>query len=506
MIVAALAAAGIVAGGVLLFGRTSGGGPEAAPPTTPTTPTTTAPDVITPSDASTPAPVSTSSVTDTTAPPSTGPLPAFVGPGEVPGEIFLEPVGSAGPDTYTGEIFVSPVDLSVAAGLAPTPSAAGDVDTSATEVQGRSAGTPGLYGGTRDNARCDADSILMFLQANPDKAAAWIAALNSDTTLHRLGSSQPLELEDLLAYFSELTPMVVTENTRVTNHGFRDGKPAARQSVLQAGSAVLVDLWGVPRVRCACGNPLIPPVASPTLPAYVGPSWAGVESESVVFVEPTPDPILTFVLTDVYSGETFSRPAGTRGAADEGTELVPPRDGVTVVAGPGAFPPTSGMEIDAPYDSASFTVYIDPAETDWIAFSGADHLVDQPAGGADAAPDGVLDILFPDVDDFLVIVATVNGVDSGPYVIHDRDAAGTPIGDQAVIYGYHPSVWSVSRIDWSTDPATSYTATGPEEGDMTSFIDAQGAGEYHFEVTFYNQWTSWVAHGPLFLLVGSATS
>lgn len=79
---------------------------------------------------------------------------------------------------------------------------------------------------------------------------------------------------------------------------------------------------------------------------------------------------------------------------------------------------------------------------------------------------------------------------------------GTPSGNQAVKYGFHPSVWYVSRIDWSADPVLSYTTTGPETGEMTPFIDSQGAGTYTFEVTFHNQWTGRVSHGPIYLLAG----
>ncbi|MGH3907098.1 MAG: DUF6777 domain-containing protein, partial [Pseudonocardiaceae bacterium] len=42
-------------------------------------------------------------------------------------------------------------------------------------------------------------------------------------------------------------------DTRVTNHGYRDGKATDRQAVLQAGTAVLVDEKGRPRVKCGCG-------------------------------------------------------------------------------------------------------------------------------------------------------------------------------------------------------------------------------------------------------------
>jgi hypothetical protein len=480
-----------------------GGTNDAAPGAPPTAPATTGPpDTPAPSaaDSSTTTGVSPTTATPSTTTPSAPSVAPTVGPGESPGEILLEPAALPGPDPYTGEIFAAPVDLPAAVGIVPTLLGA---EGPTAEVQGRSGDAPGLYGGTRDDARCDPGGIVAYLASRPDKAGAWIAALNADPRAVRPDAPGPLTLNDLPDYLAGLTPVLLTEDTRVTNHGYRNGAPTPRQSVLQAGTAVLIDAWGVPRVRCACGNPLLGPVPAPTEPDYLGPSWEGRDSRITVYVEPAPEAVDSFTLTDAYTGETFSRPAGTDGSADASE---PAPAAVTAVAGPGPFPPTSGVEIGAAYDTATFTVYIDPATTDWIAFSGADRLVDQPAGGADPVPDGIEDLIFPDVDDFLVVVATVNGIDSGPYVLHDRDAVGTPIGDQAVVYGYHPSVWYVSRIDWSADPVISYTATGPEEGDMTSFIDAQGAGEYRFEVTFYNQWTWWVAHGPLYLLVGSSGS
>ena len=56
-------------------------------------------------------------------------------------------------------------------------------------------------------------------------------------------------------YLRGLTSVVLRADTQVTNHGFRDARVTGFQSVLQAGTAVLVDNRGVPRVRCACGSP-----------------------------------------------------------------------------------------------------------------------------------------------------------------------------------------------------------------------------------------------------------
>jgi hypothetical protein len=40
--------------------------------------------------------------------------------------------------------------------------------------------------------------------------------------------------------------VILQRDTRVTNHGFRNGRATPTQSILQAGTAVLVDEYGVP--------------------------------------------------------------------------------------------------------------------------------------------------------------------------------------------------------------------------------------------------------------------
>ena len=74
-------------------------------------------------------------------------------------------------------------------------------------------------------------------------------------------------------HLSRLTPLVLRTDTVVTNHGYIDGAGDAFTSVLQAGTAVLVDDYGVPAVRCYCGNPL---AAAPDLgPAPPSPARTG---------------------------------------------------------------------------------------------------------------------------------------------------------------------------------------------------------------------------------------
>ena len=52
-------------------------------------------------------------------------------------------------------------------------------------------------------------------------------------------------------------------------------------------SAVLIDSRGVPRARCFCGNPLLPPRLATAAAAYTGPTWTGFDPRRVVVVPRT---------------------------------------------------------------------------------------------------------------------------------------------------------------------------------------------------------------------------
>ena len=144
-------------------------------------------------------------------------------------DFLFQPADSLGPDPFT-------------------PSFANyilDVPTENLESGIVSGSSTGLYGGTGENA-CDIDKLVAFLLANPDIGAAWAEVQGID----------PSELED---FIRGLTPAVLLQNTLVTNHGYSDGEATPFLAVLEAGTAVLVDEDGIPRARCACGNPLLVP-------------------------------------------------------------------------------------------------------------------------------------------------------------------------------------------------------------------------------------------------------
>ncbi len=107
-------------------------------------------------------------------------------------------------------------------------------------------------------------------------------------------------------------------DTRVTNHGYRDGAATSYQAVLQAGTAVLVDNHGVPRVRCACGNPLTPPVAQQTTPKRTGDTWSSYRPQNVVVVTPAPRIINIFVIYDPTTATGSAATTATRGSTTTG--------------------------------------------------------------------------------------------------------------------------------------------------------------------------------------------
>jgi hypothetical protein len=163
--------------------------------------------------------------------------------------------------------------------------------------------TVGLYGGTGAEA-CDSGELATYLEAHPATAVTWAGA-------------QGIQREDIRPFLVSLTPVVLRADTAVTNHGHRDGRARAFQSVLQAGTAVLVDDRGVPRVRCSCGNPLDDP-APRSRARYEGRTWPELESRPVTVVRPAPAVVEDFVIVRQTQDGTVAvqRPQGSSGDED----------------------------------------------------------------------------------------------------------------------------------------------------------------------------------------------
>ena len=218
------------------------------------------------------------------------------------GEVFLVPAASPGPDPFSTTSFGAPPNPNLA-----KPATASKERIAAppnAQVRSNSGNQPGLYGGTRDKGSCNAAAMVSFLASNPQKAQAWVNALSADPAV------QGLTTATIQQYVNTLTPLVLTVDTRVTNHGFKNNRANTIQSVLQKGTAVLVDPFGVPRVKCNCGNPLLPPVPSRSTVSYRGPRWPDFDPGNIVVVTPPPQPINVFVIVPPEGGDPFELPPG----------------------------------------------------------------------------------------------------------------------------------------------------------------------------------------------------
>src|SRR3954470_5128426 len=217
-------------------------------------------------------------------------------------EIMAEPVSSAGNNPFTAP---AGNDMS---GVKPPPAAA-STGTGPATYRG---GLPGLYGGTRDYATCDAHKLINFLEHEPSKASAWAGVLAIPVTRIR-------------TYVNRLTPVLLRTDTRVTNHGYVNGQATVIQSVLQAGTAVFVNRYGEPVIKCYCGNPLTPPVLYRE-PVYIGPRWTDFSTTHITIIKQSITIIDTFTLYDPDTGITFKRRAGPCCGGDTSTsQNLPPQ-------------------------------------------------------------------------------------------------------------------------------------------------------------------------------------
>ncbi|MGH4026911.1 MAG: DUF6777 domain-containing protein, partial [Pseudonocardiaceae bacterium] len=208
-------------------------------------------------------------------------------------EVFLEPRDAPVPDPFTPDV-ADPGN--------PTTVPSPDLGRTDGQVLSMRGGDVGLYGGANSTRICDKDQLAAFLARDDTKAAAWAGVLDI----------QPAGID---GYIEGLTPALLQTDTRMTNHGYRDGAATPRQAVLQAGTAVLLDRYGVPRVKCGCGNPLTD-AARISNPHFTGASWAGFDRSSLSRVVPAERRVDRFVLRDVHTGMATSRPVGSDGERD----------------------------------------------------------------------------------------------------------------------------------------------------------------------------------------------
>jgi hypothetical protein len=236
-------------------------------------------------------------------------------------EVVLEPIGMVQEDDFAGNLDVGESAGEAFTGLTvdeAVPDAR--VEEVSTGLAGRvvEGAEPAVYGGSRDTQVCDVATLVSFLTdpANEGKAEAWAGALG-------------IEVSEIESYIGGLTSVRLRWDTRVTNHGFRDGEANAFQSLLQAGTAVMVDDTGVPRVKCNCGNPLGEPTSlgdtSESAALDVDgiaenpdEAWDGLDPAQAVAITPGAT-VEEITLVDVDEGGLLQRPVGSDGASKRDT-------------------------------------------------------------------------------------------------------------------------------------------------------------------------------------------
>ncbi|WP_338930927.1 DUF6777 domain-containing protein [Streptomyces netropsis] len=211
------------------------------------------------------------------------------------GEVFLQAASAEGPDPYSKS---TAKQSDTGGSKPPDPPAGGGTQPTL------SGSTQGLYGGTQNVAACDVEKQIRYLTENQDKGRAWAQAAG-------------IEQSRIPEYLRGLTPVQLRYDTRVTNYGYRDGAPTSRQDVLQAGTAVMVDDRGVPRVRCACGNPLKEPVAIKGDVKTKGQTWPSYQEKKSVVVQRSTTIINIFLIYDPRTGEWIKRYRGDSTATDD---------------------------------------------------------------------------------------------------------------------------------------------------------------------------------------------
>ncbi|MCZ7631438.1 MAG: hypothetical protein M5U19_21350 [Microthrixaceae bacterium] len=213
--------------------------------------------------------------------------------------VAMVPASDEGADPFTDSVQIGAVPRIEPEAAAPVAEMQAALPLDEATTAPIATGTaPGLYGGSGESDACDPKALVGYLDEHSDKAAAWSDVLG-------------ISVERIEEYVAGLTPVVLTTDTLVTNHGFRDGHATELPSVLQAGTAVMVDDRGVPRVKCNCGNPLTEP--EPVALADVeltGDRWADFDPGAVVTVRPG-EPVDELTLCNLRTGERYTRPVGS---------------------------------------------------------------------------------------------------------------------------------------------------------------------------------------------------
>lgn len=264
-------------------------------------------------------------------------------------QVLLEAANSAGESPWMGSVATAtvtddlPAELQAELSSAQPAPSSGQVATADAPIA-VSGDKVGLYGGSTGVAVCDREKMVTFLERNPVQGDAWRQATGA---------------RDIRKYANTLSPVLLTNDTRVTNNSLKNGKPVPFQSVLQAGTGVMVDDRGVPKVRCACGNPLSEPQSSVQKSTYTGQRWETFSERKVVAVQEAVEPMAVIELAaPPVNGETT--------VPSQGAQIVPGEEVATEseLPNPLTTEATEGLETDSSTSEEATTTETEPVIED----------------------------------------------------------------------------------------------------------------------------------------------
>jgi hypothetical protein len=212
-------------------------------------------------------------------------------------------LGAARPVARALGLPVDPGDGTAASGYSWDPHGpCSDGSDPAYEAGAPDGSTPGVFGASAAGEVCDVPLLLRLLASDPAAMQAWALA-------------RGIPVSALEGYVAGLTPVILLQDTLVTDHGYSSGRAIPRRAVLQRGTALLVDPRGEPVARCLSGSPLQTARPLADDPEVVGTAWEGFRRAAVVEVSPAGRPASEFVLLDVLTGLPLRRQPGSAGAA-----------------------------------------------------------------------------------------------------------------------------------------------------------------------------------------------
>lgn len=188
--------------------------------------------------------------------------------------VRLVPAADPGASPFTADVStVSDADVGTVRAIGADLLSSATDGSGGLEVQELAADADAPAYGTATEAVCDVYALVAALETDPAALAAWADLMGVEP-----------DIESAATALGRLTPLLLAHDTAVTNRACDGGTARTFQAILQAGTAVLVDGSGTPRVKCSCGNPLLPPAITGSV-QIEGDPWEGFDERTVVAID-----------------------------------------------------------------------------------------------------------------------------------------------------------------------------------------------------------------------------